>query len=172
MAGITSGEDVELDSISKSVYNMHSLKEAMTESVSCHTNKKDTSCVSINKSSLQKVIDDILDNFLSSKPLKQGQSTKSYVAAESNVLSNVDKITNQLINSIVSAQQQQPTMNGGKILIPDSTKYVHLRRSVQFPELRRIRKQYLQWIVKHPPDSTDKEGILSSFLTYVETQID
>lgn len=121
--------------------------------------------------SLEEQLDEILLSFLSSKELKQGASTLQHVASSTNVLSGVDAITTQLVSAIVTAQSLH---TGGMLQVPHggSTHAMKCPRVAALPELRRMRRQYLQWVSTHPPDDTTEKGITQSFLRYLEHQLE
>lgn len=122
------------------------------------------------RKSLEEQLDDIMNSFLSSKELTRGTSTKQNIAVSANVLSEMDAITTRLVSAISSAQIVH---TGGKLQIPfgSSTYAMECHRVVALPELRRLRRQYLQWVSTHPPDDTSEKGIAESFLEYLEEQL-
>lgn len=125
-----------------------------------------------SKKSIEQQLDEILDSFLLTvKPLKEGNSTRQNVAGDANVLQELDSITQRLISSISSAQNFH---TGGKLQLKTASGVslsMLCSRRVALPELRRLRKQYLQWVVGHPPEDTSEKGIASSFLNYLEDQL-
>ena len=121
--------------------------------------------------SLEQQLDEILQAFLSSKELKQGASTLQHVAASANVLSEIDAITTRLVSSIATAQSLH---TGGMLLqvnVGASTYTMSYPRTAALPELRRLRRHYLQWVRTHPPDDTSEKGIAQSLLRYLEDQL-
>jgi protein KTI12 len=120
--------------------------------------------------SLEDQLDEILNAFLSSKELKQGASTQQHIAVSANVLSEMDAITTRLVSAISSAQTIH---TGGKLQVPfgGSTHAMNCPRTAALPELRRLRRQYLQWVSTHPPDDTSEKGIAEAFLKYLEDQL-
>jgi protein KTI12 len=121
--------------------------------------------------SLEQQLDDILDSFLlEGQPLKEGNSTKQYIAGNADVLQEMDSITQRLISSIASAQTLH---TGGKLQLKTAGGIqlsMNCPRRVALPELRRLRKQYLQWVAIHPPEDSTEKGIATSFLKYLEVQ--
>eukprot|EP00980_Cylindrotheca_fusiformis_P025535 scaffold14008_cov124-Cylindrotheca_fusiformis.AAC.3 len=122
--------------------------------------------------SLEQQLDEILDSFLlNTQPLKEGHSTRQHVAGDANVLQELDSITQRLISSIANAQNLH---TGGKLQLKTSSGIdlsLNCSRRVALPELRRLRKQYLQWVVNHPPEDSSEKGIATSFLKYLEEQL-
>jgi protein KTI12 len=134
------------------------------------TNVSPTAVVASPAKSLEEQLDDILQAFLSSKALTQGASTQQHVAASSNVLSEIDAITTRFVSAIATAQSVH---TGGMLQIPvgASTYAMSYPRMAALPELRRLKRQYLQWIRTYPPDDTSETGIAQSFLRYLEDQL-
>jgi protein KTI12 len=123
--------------------------------------------------SLEDRIDEILDSFLGNKnkPLKEGASTRQHVQSDANVLHNVDTVTQQVCSSITVAQNKSTTVIAKlQIVVRDQVLYLECHRKLPLTELRRLRKQYIQWVVLHPPEDTSERGIAQSFLQYIETQ--
>lgn len=128
---------------------------------------------------IEDLIDAILDSFLLDvQPLKQGMSTKLHSSASSNVLHQVDTITQQTMTAFLHAQQKAGTSGGGNIKIPigdseDSKEIYSIQstRSIRMVEIKRWKRQYIKWISDHPPKDTSEVGIARSFLSYVENQI-
>ena len=146
---------------------------------------ENTSCQ--KDSPLDQQIDSILDEFLLHvAPLKEGFSTRQHVNAQSNVLHEVDSLTLQICNSLMKAQQQQAPHNNHlygssfvltlpEILRADesATNSVRMKcsRHVPLAELKRLRKQYIQWVSRVPPEDTSHQGLVQSFVQYVEAQV-
>lgn len=122
------------------------------------------------KLSLEEQLDEILSTFLTTKELRQGTSTQQHVAGNANVLAELDATTTRLVSAIVSAQTCH---TGGKLQLKvgECSYEMVYPRTVGLPELRRLRKQYLQWARVHPPDNSTDKGIADSFLKYVEEQL-
>jgi protein KTI12 len=125
------------------------------------------------KKTLDEQLDEILDSFLRKvQPLKEGMSTRRHEAGDANVLQELDSIT-QLIVSAVSTAQNSRT--AGKLVINETTNgmtfSMDYKRPIALTELRRLRKQYLQWVANHPPDDTTERGIATSFLQYIDAQL-
>ena len=126
---------------------------------------------------LKEQIGEILNIFLlQTKALKEGTSTRQNIAGQANVLQDLDSISAKVISliAIASSQQQQSITNSALLLsLPGSTKTLSIKcqRPVALPELRRLRKMYLQWAVSHPPEDTTQDGIAKSFLAYIEDQL-
>jgi protein KTI12 len=132
---------------------------------------------------LEQQLDEILDSFLvKNQPLQQGSSTRQNIAGNANVLQSLDYVTQRLVSAISNAQTfhtggpllQIPwsaTAAGAAAATSSIALSMNCPRPVALPELRRLRKQYLQWVRTHPPDDSTEPGIAASFLSYVEGQV-
>jgi tRNA uridine 5-carbamoylmethylation protein Kti12 len=120
---------------------------------------------------LEERVDEILDSFLSEKPLLEGMSTKQHPASDANTLNNVDSVS-QEICTLISAAQNKSTSAGGKLPIPiyGTTLYFQCARRIPPTEIKRLRRQYIQWIAGHPPEDSSERGIAQSFLDYIQAQ--
>ena len=133
-------------------------------------------------------------------PLKEGLSTQRHIAGNANVLQDIDATTQKLVSSIVQAQNSHTGGYGGTTLtvvlkvvqasqVPASSSsksstgttanneareitfsISNYQRPRSLPELRRLRKQYLQWVVSHPPEDSSIDGIATSFLNFIQNQ--
>jgi protein KTI12 len=127
--------------------------------------------------SLEEQLDDILDSFLLDvAPLQEGVSTRQHLNAESNVLHQVDSITQQVCNAILAFQKHH-AMTGGSIMTLEgfcsctTPLTLQTRRTISLTELKRLRRQYIQWVASHPPEDTSERGIAESFVQYVQNQV-
>lgn len=122
------------------------------------------------KNSLEEQIDDILNEFLLHvAPLQEGLSTRQHINAEGNVLHQVDSLTLKLCNDIFAAQSH--SYGGSTITLQDGTT-LKSRHTLTLAELQRLRKQYIRWISKVPPEDTSERGLICSFVQYVEAQVE
>ena len=120
---------------------------------------------------LEETVDEILDSFLSEKPLQEGASTRQHIASDSDALHDIDTITYQVSGKINAAQNKATTATGRLLISVDGVNLpFEYRRRLPPIELKRLRRQYMQWIATHPPEDTSEKGIAQSFLAYVEAQ--
>ena len=168
---------------------------------------------------IDNILKDFLFNNKNVKSLKEGLSTQRHIASNSNILQDVDTTTQKVITSLIKAQNSHPgSIHGGTTLtirIPQIVQagskvgskseaittimneeiilsISNYQRPRSLQELRRLRKQYLQWITLHPPTINDfiststnsttpsstlsstksttsvVEGIAISFLNYIQ----
>jgi protein KTI12 len=124
------------------------------------------------------LIDEILDSFLLDvEALKEGMSTKLQPSASSNVLHDVDNISQETMNTFLRAQESALAIGGtsGTIVIPigkgGQTCKMTFGRNLKIAEVKRLRRQYLKWITSHVPKDTSEDGIAKSFLSYIQSQV-
>jgi len=140
------------------------------------------------QSRMEDVIDAILDSFLTNiAPLKEGMSTIQHVSAASNVLNQVDNLT-QWTNSEILKAQKAASLSasvGGKIFVPLSKRKkdgeeeeqrrrraMALSKPFYGNELRNFRRMFLKWTAGHPmEDGTGDEEIVGAYISYIETHM-
>lgn len=125
---------------------------------------------------LEDLIDNILDSFLLDvEPLKAGLSTKTHYSGENNVLHDVDSISQEIMNSLLTAQRTISTGGGGSVQVKIGSSgeicTIEMKRCVKIAEMKRFRRQYIKWISINVPSDTSQEGISKSFLSYVRNQL-
>lgn len=135
------------------------------------TQAKDFTKTEPQLKSMEEQIDEILDSFLSNDHrLREGASTRQHVATDANVLNRVDSLTQQVLTSIQAAQDQNPCATGRlAVVFQGTTLFLDYRRRISITELRRIRRQYIQWVGTNPPEDASEVGVAKSFLAYIET---
>ena len=123
---------------------------------------------------VEEQIDQMLESFLRNvQPLKQGMSTQSTLSSEANVLHDVDSITQQVCSLITAAQNKSTTAGGRLSITLGSGKepiWFNFNRNIPLPELRRLRRQYIQWVVARPPEDASERGIAQAFINYIAAQ--
>lgn len=145
------------------------------------SNGQDQTNTNGSKQKIENVIDAILDSFLMNvAPLKEGMSTMKHSSAESNVLNQVDSVTQRTNGEILKAQKAASLAAGvgGRIYIPLSNGSEGDRRALSLTEplypneLRDFRRQFLKWITGHPmEDGAREEEIAAAYVSYIETRI-
>lgn len=115
--------------------------------------------------SLDGRIDEILDSFfLDVQPLKKGASTVQIVLGDSDVLNQVDSLTQKVCNIIAQAPS-------GRVELLDYGVSLQSARRLALPELKRLRQQYIRWVAQHPPTDASERGLVASFVKYVEGHV-
>jgi protein KTI12 len=135
------------------------------------------------KLTLAQQIDVILERFLVTvAPLKEGVSTQRHIAGNANALQDLDATTQRLVTAISQAQTMHTGGCGGSltVVLPPLSKtdvttgatfsISNYQRPRSLPELRRLRKQYLQWATSHPPEETSTLGIATHFWRFIQTK--
>ncbi|KAL3944309.1 MAG: hypothetical protein SGBAC_001602 [Bacillariaceae sp.] len=130
---------------------------------------------------LEQQLDDILEDFLLKvQSLKEGNSTRQHIAGDANILQDLDSITQQVVSAINNAQNFhtgggtlhfQLTSKGSTPSQSFSLSLKGARQNISLAELRRLRKQYLQWVGIHPPEDTSPHGIANAFRLHLEEQL-
>uniref|UniRef100_A0A7S3QIW7 Protein KTI12 n=1 Tax=Chaetoceros debilis TaxID=122233 RepID=A0A7S3QIW7_9STRA len=135
-------------------------------------------------------IEDLIDPILNSllldvEPLKEGLSTRLHIGANSNVLHDVDSISQETMSEFNKAQRSLASLgsigHGGTIVVKvgkgttgggaGEVRSMKLNRTVQLAELKQFRRQYIKYVSVHPPQDTSEVGIAKSFLSYIENQL-
>ena len=141
-----------------------------------------------SKQKMEDVIDGILDSFLmNTAPLKEGTSTLKNNSADSNLINQVDNLTQRVNNEILKGQKAASLSAGvgGRIFITLSNgsgsgddgsderrRGMNLSKALYMNELRNFRRQFLKWIAGHPmPDGTKEEEIVGAYVSYIESHI-
>jgi protein KTI12 len=122
--------------------------------------------------SLEERLDDILDSFLSTDvaPLKEGISTRQNLNAESNVLHEVDSLTQQVCN-LIQRSQSQGLMRVSMSDYGSPEIVLETKRKLHLTELKRVRKQFIRWVNAHSTDDPTQRGIVVSFVQYLDAQL-
>lgn len=126
---------------------------------------------------MEDIIDNILDSFLLNvQPLKEGQSTKIEFNASTNVLNDVESISQKLATALLEAQSQSVNGTGsGTLTIPIGTTgkqaSINVHKTIRVVEMKRLRRQYVSWVKDHPPKDASMSSIAFSFLSFIENQL-
>ena len=176
---------VERSVVKKSVYDMHNLSaslvgKANSDGKTFHPeshgvgNEDDDDCGEhtsddeATKRRLTAAVDDVLDQFLNNeKRLHQNTSTQKVIAAESNVLNQVDRIAQIVIEKITAVQK----LGGLYSQHYDGKGMIRLDRKASMVELRRLKRQFVKWISINPPADCSEIGVSYSFLVYIQGQV-
>ena len=134
---------------------------------------------------IEQVIDSILESFLTNTaPLKEGMSTAAHHSSDSNVLNQVDNLTQRINAEVLKAQAANLTSGiGGRIFIPlsisgksstssEGRRAMNLSKPLYQNELRNCRRQFLKWIAGHPmPEGTSEERMVEVYVSYIESNV-
>ena len=137
-----------------------------------------------NTQTIEQVIDSILESFLTNTaPLKEGMSTAAHHSSDSNVLNQVDNLTQRINAEVLKAQINLTSGIGGRIFIPlsisgksstssEGRRAMNLSKPLYQNELRNCRRQFLKWIAGHPmPEGTSEERMVEVYVSYIESNV-
>ncbi|XP_064645697.1 protein KTI12 homolog [Lineus longissimus] len=108
----------------------------------------------------------ICDALFRRKAPPPNQSTQSQPLSSTNFLYELDKLTQETVTAILSAQKT--SMPGDKILIPGTSEKIDLVRHLTLGELQRIRRQFISYTKMHPVDVGKISGV---FVHYINQTI-
>jgi hypothetical protein len=107
-------------------------------------------------------------------------STLKLISAESNILNEVDSLTQHINNDILHAQKATTTVSetstyyGKKITIANGSRdhTLNLTKLLQVDELRHCRSQFLKWISTHPMQTgTIEEDVVDVYVSFIESNV-
>lgn len=109
-------------------------------------------------------IQDIYDAMFHRKPPPPNKSTQSQPLSDSNFLHELDRLTQEVVRSIMDAQRSNE-----QAVLPGCEERVALSRPVTMAELRRLRKQFISYTKLHPISEHSK--ITTLFVQYLNKTI-
>ncbi|TKR77314.1 hypothetical protein L596_018311 [Steinernema carpocapsae] len=112
---------------------------------------------------------DIYSWLVEGKALEANLSTQSAPLAATNFLHELDRVTQEIVASIM--EQQRMAVIGDRFLVPhalegDENKVV-FKRTRTLPELSRLRRQFITYTKMHPIEGSSK--IASLFVNFVNS---
>ena len=110
---------------------------------------------------------DILSALFSRKPPPPNQSTQSQPLSSAGFLHELDRITQDIVNQILEAQNSG--VAGGSLVMPGAAETLKLSRDVSMPELRRLRRQFISYNKMHPVNESGK--IPTLFVQYLNSSL-
>ena len=111
--------------------------------------------------------EDILAALLTSKPPPPNLSTQSQPLSPANFLHELDRRTQEVVSRLMDAQRT--AVPGDSLALPGSTEKLRLPRLVTMAELRRLRRQYINYTKLHPPE--DAARIPTLFVQYLNSSL-
>lgn len=102
----------------------------------------------------------ICDSLFHRKPPPPNKSTQSQPLSESSFLHELDRLTQEVVRSIMAAQQSNE-----QALLPGCVERVVLSRPVTMAELRRLRRQFISYTKLHP--ISNHSNITTLFVQYL-----
>jgi protein KTI12 len=108
---------------------------------------------------------DICDALFHRKPPPPNKSTQSQPLSETSFLHELDRLTQEVVRSIMDAQRSP----GEPVTLPGCKDRVELSRPVTMVELRRLRKQFISYTKHHPV--SDYSNITTLFCQFLSKTI-
>ncbi|OQV26127.1 Protein KTI12-like protein [Hypsibius exemplaris] len=112
-------------------------------------------------------ITELLEVLINRRAPPPNQSTQSQPLAATNYLHELDKITQEIVAAVISAQQNG--MIGEKIVVTGSTEPLILPKRILPAELGRLRRQFISYSRTRPVDSLER--IPTIFIQYLKNSI-
>ncbi|XP_038058230.1 protein KTI12 homolog isoform X3 [Patiria miniata] len=109
----------------------------------------------------------ICDAIFSRKAPPPNLSTVSQPLSATNFLHELDKITQEIVTTLITAQKTG--LPGDTIGIPGTQDKINLTRNVNAAELQRIRRQFITYTKLHPVEDTSR--LHSMFVQYLNNSI-
>ncbi len=112
-------------------------------------------------------LDEIHAALYARKAPPPNQSTMNTPLSATNFLYELDRITQEIITSILEAQKT--SFVGDKMHVGNSSEKVLLTKMFNMAELRRLKRQFLTYTKMHPIEDTGKIG--NMFVQYINSNI-
>ncbi|GAU92495.1 hypothetical protein RvY_04571 [Ramazzottius varieornatus] len=112
-------------------------------------------------------VTEILEALLQKRASPPNQSTQSQPLATTNYLHELDRITQEIVSVIISAQQKGSI--GGKVILPGTTEGLVLSKITPPAEFTRLRRQFISYSKTRPVESLDR--IPTLFVHYLKSTI-
>ncbi|CAF1197096.1 unnamed protein product [Rotaria sordida] len=113
-------------------------------------------------------LEQIADYLANKRPPPPNKSTVNLPISDTNFLHDVDRVTQDVIDSIV--QQSKMAVLGQQFSIPGTTEKIDWNQNHSVSDIRRIRQQYLKFIKTHPP-SKDNTNVTSMFVQFLNSNL-
>ncbi|CAF4086917.1 unnamed protein product [Adineta steineri] len=113
-------------------------------------------------------LEQIADYLANKRPPPPNKSTVNLPISDTNFLHDVDRVTQDVLDSIV--QQSKIAVLGQQFSIPGTTEKITWNQSHSVSDLRRIRQQYLKFIKTHPP-SKDSTNVTAMFVQFLNNNL-
>ncbi|CAF1438240.1 unnamed protein product [Rotaria magnacalcarata] len=113
-------------------------------------------------------LEQIADYLANKRPPPPNKSTVNLPMSDTNFLHDVDRVTQDVIDSIV--QQSKMAVFGQQFSIPGTTEKITWNQTHSVSDLRRIRQQYLKFIKTHPP-SKDNTNVTTMFVQFLNNNL-
>ncbi|XP_066448363.1 protein KTI12 homolog [Eleutherodactylus coqui] len=95
------------------------------------------------------------------------QSTQTQPLSSTNFLHELDKVTQDVVTAILSAQKT--SVPGDVIMVPGATERLQLPRILNMLELRRLRQQFISYTKLHPNENISQ--LANMFVQYLNQSL-
>ncbi|XP_056428905.1 protein KTI12 homolog isoform X1 [Hyla sarda] len=95
------------------------------------------------------------------------QSTQTQPLSSTNFLHELDKVTQEVVTAILSAQKT--SVPGDIIMVPGATEKMQLPHILNMSELRRLRQQFISYTKLHPNENISQ--LANMFVQYLNQSI-
>lgn len=117
-------------------------------------------------------VEQIMDTLLHRKPPPPNLSTQSQPLSSADFLHTLDRQTQEVVAQILQAQRT--ALPGDSLMVhcsgsTVSSEKLRLPRHITMAELRRLRRQFMNYTKLHPP--TDTSSIPTLFIQYLNTSL-
>lgn len=199
-SGTYSTNQAAQDALQQSVYNMHSLSDAITDSAAAEPTKpkaksatssfrkRPSSRTRNNDSSEQKSESKLPERPETREPTKDTRPLEERIDdILDSFLLDVQPLkrgtsTQQHISGDANVLHQVDSLTQKvctaisqapmeNVALSEYGVTVKSGRKLGLPELKRLRQQYIRWVAQHPPADTSERGIVLSFVQYVEGHV-
>ena len=109
----------------------------------------------------------VMASLLDRKPPPPNLSTQSQPLSSADFLHDLDRRTQEIVSRVLEAQRT--AVPGDAIFISGVGEKLRLPRLVTMAELRRLRRQYINYTKLHPPE--DATTIPNLFVQYLNTSL-
>lgn len=110
----------------------------------------------------------IADYLANHRPPPPNKSTVNLPISDTNLLHDIDRVTQDVIDSIV--QQSKMAVLGQQFSINGTTEKIIWNQTHSLSDLRRIRQQFLKFLKTHPP-SKDNTNLISMFVQFLNNNL-
>ena len=109
----------------------------------------------------------IMAALLHRRPPPPNLSTQSQPLSPADFLHDLDRLTQGVVSQVIEAQRT--AVPGDHLAVSGSGEKLHLPRFITMAELRRLRRQFINYTKLHPPE--DVTGIPNLFVQYLNTSL-
>lgn len=112
-------------------------------------------------------VEDVMATLLHRKPPPPNLSTQSQPLSSADFLHELDRMTQEVVLKVIEAQRT--AVPGDILTVSTGDEKLRLPRLVPMAELRRLRKQFINYTKLHPPKNSTK--IPNTFVQYLNSSL-